>query len=146
MKSSSRASSRALLALLAAGTAAALSSCDYQRFSPGVNTQFEHSFVNAPGWRNEDVNLDSVNYKQTVRKPIGAGSATAIKNGTVQDQLNSAPAGKSAASPQAANGENDAVNRTNNGRGNTNDVSPGQQAANITNGVPQATNSKGAGQ
>ena len=139
-------SSRARLGLLAAAATATFSSCDYQRFSPGVNTQFERSFVNAPGWRNEDVNLDSVNYKQTVRKPVGEGSATAIKNGTVQDQLNSAPAGKSAASPQAANGENDAVNRTNNGRGNTNDVSPGQQAANITNGVPQTNKNKGAGQ
>ncbi len=134
---------RALLGLLALGTATSLSSCEYQRYSPGLNTQFEHTFVNAPGWRNEDVNRDSINYKQIVRTPIGEGSAVAIKNGTVQDQLNSAPAGKSSASPQAANGQNDAVDRTNNGRGNTNDVGPAQQEANITNGVPQATNSKG---
>lgn len=136
-------SSRALLALLATGASASLTSCDYQRFSPGLNTQFEHSFVNAPGWRNEDVNRDSINYRQEVHTPVGEGSATAIKNGTVQDQLNSSMAGKSAASPQAANGQNDATDRNNNGRGNTNDVGPAQQAANITNGVPQATNSKG---
>ena len=134
-------SSRALLGLVLG--ASAVTACDYQRYSPGVKTQYEHSFVNPPGWRNEDVNLDSVNNKQEVHTPIGKGSATDLKNGTVQDQLNSAPAGKSATSPQAADGTNAAVDKTNNGRGNTNDVSPGQQAANITNGTPNATDQKG---
>lgn len=131
-------------ALLGLGlSAATLTACDYQRYSPGLNTQFRHSFVNPPGWRNEDINRDSVNYKQTVTQPIGEGSATAIKNGTVQDKLNSAPAGKSSASPQAANGTNAAVDKNTNGNGNNNDVGPGQKAANITNGVPNATNKKG---
>jgi hypothetical protein len=138
-------SSRTLRGLGLAFGVSALTACDYQRYSPGVNTQFERTFVNAPGWRNEDVNRDSINYKQEVHTPIGEGSATAIKNGTVQDQINSAPAGKSSASPQAANGTNAPVNQNNNGRGNTNDVGQAQQAANISGGVPQATNSKGKG-
>lgn len=125
------------------GASALLTACDYQRYSPGVNTQYEHSFVNPPGWRNEDVNRDSINYKQNVLTPIGEGSATAIRKGTVQDQLNSAPSGKSASSPQAANGTNDVLNHNTNGRGNNNDVSPSQNTANIKNGVPQVTNSKG---
>ena len=124
------------------GASALLTACDYQRYSPGVNTQYEHSFVNPPGWRNEDVNRDSINYKQNVLTPIGEGSATAIRKGTVQDQLNSAPSGKSASSPQAANGTNDVLNHSTNGRGNNNDVSPSQNTANIKNGVPQVTNSK----
>lgn len=132
---------RALLGLVLG--ASAFSACDYQRYSPGVNTQFDRAFVNPPGWRNEDVNRDSINYKQRVYTPVGEGSATAIKNGTVQDQVNAAPAGKSAASPQAANGTMEATNKTTNGRGNTNDVGPAQQAPNVTNGIPEATNSKG---
>ena len=116
----------------------ALTACDYQRFSPGNNTQFEHGFVNAPGWRNEDVNRDSINYKQTVRKPIGEGSATAIRNGSVQDQLNSAPAGKSAASPQAANGTMQAVGKSMNGKVNTTNAAgtAGQNTSTTTNMGP----------
>ena len=45
-----------------------------------------------------------MNNKQRVEAPTGEGSATAIANGTVQDKLNSAPAGKSA-TPQTASGQ-----------------------------------------
>ncbi len=101
MKLSSR-SARTLL--LGTVLAAALSSCDY-RWSPGENPQFKYGFTNAPGWHSSDVNRDSINYQQNVNTPIGVGSATAIKNGTVQDQLNSAPAGSSVTSPQTASGQ-----------------------------------------
>jgi len=94
----------ALALLLGTALAASLSSCDY-RWSPGENVQFKHGFSNPPGWHNWDVNRDSVNYKQRVEPAGGEGSAAAIKNGTVQDQLNSAPAGKSSLSPQDASGQ-----------------------------------------
>ena len=94
----------ALALLLGTALAATLSSCDY-RWSPGENTQFKTGFTNAPGWHNSDVNRDSINYKQRVEPAIGVGSATAIKNGTVQEQLDSAPAGKDAASSQTASGQ-----------------------------------------
>jgi hypothetical protein len=98
-------SSRLALALLPGlALAAALSSCDY-RWSPGENPQFKHGFANAPGWHNADVNRDSINYKQEVHTPIGVGSAAGIKNGTVQDQINSAPAGSSATGGQTASGQ-----------------------------------------
>jgi hypothetical protein len=82
--------SRSALALLL-GTAAtaALTSCDYG-YTPGRN-QVSTDFSHAPKWRNEDVNRDSINYKQRVTAPSGVGSATAIANGTVDDKLNSAP-------------------------------------------------------
>ena len=94
----------ALALLLGTALAASLSSCDY-RWSPGENTQFKRGFTNAHGWHSYDVDRDSINYKQNVTPPSGEGSATAIKNGTVQDQLNSAPAGKDAASSQTASGQ-----------------------------------------
>ena len=94
----------ALALLLGAALAASLSSCDY-RWSPGENPQFRHGFTNAPGWHNSDVNRDSINYKQRVEPAGGEGSAAAIKNGSTQDQLNSAPAGNSAVSPQDASGK-----------------------------------------
>ena len=97
----------AALALL--GTALTLSSCDY-RNSPGNNHALRVGFNNPPGYRNSDINLDSVNNQQRVEAPSGEGSAVAIKNGTVQDQLNSAPAGKSATSPQSASGQLGTVN------------------------------------
>ncbi|MGI4835412.1 MAG: hypothetical protein ACRYFK_18320 [Janthinobacterium lividum] len=93
-----------LATLLLAGSAALLTSCDY-KYSPGVNPQFKDGFSNPPGYTNAEVNRDSINYKQNVHTPIGEGSATAVKNGTVNDQLNSAPAGKSAATPQTASGQ-----------------------------------------
>jgi len=95
---------RPALALLLGASAALLTACDY-KYSPGVNTQFKHGFTGTPGYTNADINRDSVNYKQNVRKPIGLGSATAIANGSTDDQLNSAPAGKSSASPQDASGK-----------------------------------------
>ncbi len=91
-------------ALTLLGTALTLSGCDY-RNSPGDNHNLRVGFTKSPGYRNSDINLDSVNYKQRVEAPTGEGSATAIKNGTVQDQINSAPAGKSATSPQSASGQ-----------------------------------------
>ncbi|MDO7849451.1 hypothetical protein Q5H92_24010 [Hymenobacter sp. M29] len=101
MKLSSR---PALALLLGTALAATLSSCDY-RWSPGENQQFKHGFTGTPGWHNSDVNRDSINYKQRVEPASGTGSATAIKNGTVQDKLNSAPAGASATGGQDASGQ-----------------------------------------
>lgn len=95
----------ALSLTLISGAATLLTACDYAANSPGVNTQYTHAFVNPPGYTNADINRDSINNKQTVTTPIGKGSAIAIKNGTVNDQLNSAPAGKSAASSQTASGQ-----------------------------------------
>jgi hypothetical protein len=117
MKLSSR---PALALLLGTALAATLSSCDY-RWSPGENQQFKHGFAGNPGWHNSDVNRDSINYKQEVHTPIGEGSATAIKNGSVQDQLNSAPAGKSTATPQDASGQLGTTDQATNGNGNQND-------------------------
>ena len=92
----------AALALL--GTSLTLGSCDYSN-SPGNNHNMRVGFDKSPGYRNSDINLDSVNYKQRVEAPSGEGSATAIKNGTVQDQINSAPAGASATATQTASGQ-----------------------------------------
>ena len=117
MKLSSR---PALALLLGTALAASLSSCDY-RWSPGLNPQFPHGFTKAPGWHNSDVNRDSINYKQRVEPASGDGSAIAIKNGTVQDQLNSAPAGKSATSPQSPSGQLASPDKSTNGNGNQND-------------------------
>ena len=113
-------SSRSALALLL-GTALAttLSSCDY-RWTPGENTQFKTGFSNPPGWHAWDVNRDSVNNQQRVEVASGEGSATAIKNGTVQDQLNSAPAGGSTSSPQNANGKLGTADQSTSGTGSTN--------------------------
>ena len=94
----------ALALLLGTALAASLSSCDY-RWSPGQNPQFKYGFVNPPGWHKSDVDRDSINNQQRVEPASGEGSATAIKNGTVQDQLNSAPAGASATSSQTASGQ-----------------------------------------
>lgn len=105
-------SSRSALALvLGTALAASLSSCDY-RWSPGQNPQFKHGFTNAPGWHKWDVDRDSINNQQRVELASGKGSAIAIKNGTVQDQLDSAPAGASATSPQDASGQMGAVDQT----------------------------------
>jgi len=106
--------------LLGTALAASLSSCEYH-WSPGKNPQFTHNFNNAPGWRTVDVDRDSVNRKQRVEPAGGDGSAAAIKNGTVQDQLNSAPAGKSTASPQSASGTMASPDKSTNGVGNKND-------------------------
>ena len=115
-------SSRSALALLVGTTlAAALSACDY-RWSPGENTQFKHGFAYPPrGWNNSDVDRDSINGEQRVEPAGGEGSAAAIANGTVQDQLNSAPAGKSATSPQAPSGQLASPDKSTNGNGNQND-------------------------
>ncbi|WP_046245629.1 hypothetical protein [Hymenobacter terrenus] len=117
-------SSRSVLALLlGTALAASVSSCDY-RWSPGKNPQYQNSFVNPPpGWRNYDVNRDSINYQQRAPEPGGVGSAAAIAKGTVQDQINSAPAGKSTASPQAPSGTMTSTDKSTNGVGNTNDQS-----------------------
>jgi len=113
--------SRSALALLL-GTALAgtLSSCDYS-WSPGKNPQQTNVFTRAPGWHSYDVDLDSINRKQRVEPAGGVGSAAAIQNGTVQEQLNSAPAGKSATSPQAPNGTMAEANKSTLGAGNKND-------------------------
>jgi hypothetical protein len=94
----------ALALLLSVASATLLTACDY-KYSPGVNTQFEHGFNGTPTFTNADVNRDSINYKQNVRTPIGKGSAADMKTGSTNDQLNSAPAGKSSASPQSASGQ-----------------------------------------
>jgi len=75
--------------LLGASLALSLTSCDY-RYSPGLDNQ-RRDFTNAPGWHNEDVNRDSINYKQRAVEPGGVGSAAAIQNGTVDEQRASVP-------------------------------------------------------
>ena len=118
MKPSSRS---ALALLLGTALAAALTACDY-RWSPGENPQFKAGFVNPPpGWHRYDEDRDSVNNRQHVEPAGGDGSAAAIKNGTVQDQLNSAPTGKSATSPQSASGQMGSPDQSTNGNGNQND-------------------------
>ena len=94
----------AALALLGTALTLSLSGCDY-RNSPGNNHNMRVGFDRSPGYRNSDINLDSINNQQRVEAPTGTGSATAIKNGTVQDQINSAPGGSSTTSPQNANGK-----------------------------------------
>jgi hypothetical protein len=93
-----------LATLLLAASATLLAACDY-KYSPGANPQFKHGFSNPPGYTNAEVNRDSINYKQNVHTPVGEGSATAVQNGSTTDQLNSAPAGKSATTPQTASGK-----------------------------------------
>jgi len=94
----------ALALLLGIASATLLTACDY-KYSPGVNTQFEHGFNGTPDYTNADVNRDSINYKQNVRTPIGKGSATDLQTASPEEQQQSAPAGKSSASPQSASGE-----------------------------------------
>jgi hypothetical protein len=101
----------ALALLLSAASASLLTACDY-KYSPGVNTQFEHGFNGVPTYTNADVNRDSINYKQNVRTPIGKGSAADLKTASTDEQLQSAPAGKSAASPQSASGKMGSVDDT----------------------------------
>lgn len=117
MKLSSR---PALALLLGTALAATLSSCDY-RWSPGKNPQFKHGFTKAPGWHSYDVDRDSINYKQRVEPAGGEGSAAAIKQGGVQAQMNSAPSGNSATSPQDASGRMNSTDKATNGNGNQND-------------------------
>ncbi len=96
---------RPLVALVLLGSIATLlTACDY-KYSPGVNTQFEPGFSTPKGYTNADVNRDSINNQQTVTKPVGEGSATDIKKGGVNKQLNSAPAGDNNTSPQTASGK-----------------------------------------
>jgi len=102
---------RPALALLLGVSATLLTACDY-KYSPGVNTQFKHGFTGTPGYTNADVNRDSVNYKQNVRKPIGKGSAADMATASVDDQLKSAPSGKST-TPQTASGKLDGVDKAN---------------------------------
>ena len=94
----------ALALLLGIASATLLTACDY-KYSPGVNTQFEHGFNGTPGYTNADVNRDSINYKQNVRTPIGKGSAADMKTASVDEQQQSAPAGNSNSSPQSASGK-----------------------------------------
>jgi hypothetical protein len=96
---------RPVVAVLLFGSSATLlTACDY-KYSPGVNTQFEACFSNPRGYTNADINRDSINNKETVTKPTGLGSATAIKKGSVNEQLRSAPAGDNTTSPQTASGQ-----------------------------------------
>ncbi|MFD1871416.1 hypothetical protein [Hymenobacter bucti] len=94
----------ALALLLGIASATLLTACDYN-YSPGKNPQFEHGFNGTPGFTNADVNRDSINYKQNVRTPVGKGSAADLKTASVDEQQQSAPAGKSSASPQSASGQ-----------------------------------------
>jgi hypothetical protein len=100
---------RPALALLLGVSATLLTACDY-KYSPGVNTQFKHGFTGTPGYTSADINRDSINYKQNVRKPIGKGSAADLATASVDEQLNSAPAGKST-TPQTASGKLDDVDK-----------------------------------
>ncbi|MET4075501.1 hypothetical protein [Hymenobacter sp. UYCo722] len=102
---------RSALALLPGlALAATLSSCEYH-WSPGENYALRHGFSNPPGWHSSDVDRDSINNQPKATTPIGEGSATAIKKGTVQDKLNSAPAGASATAGQTASGQMGAVDQ-----------------------------------
>ncbi|MGI4741732.1 MAG: hypothetical protein ACRYG7_41730 [Janthinobacterium lividum] len=103
---------RSLVALALFGSSATLlTACDYASLSPGENPQSREGFSTPPGYTNADINRDSINYKQTVTKPIGKGSATDIKNGSVDDQLNSAPSGDNNTSPQTASGKMGSVDQ-----------------------------------
>lgn len=100
------------LALILGSTTAALTACEYAPNSPGVDTQYKANFSWTPTWRDSDVYRDSIDNGTRVTYPGervepagGEGSAAALKNGTAKDQLNSAPAGNSVASPQSANGK-----------------------------------------
>lgn len=95
---------RPALALLLGTSAALLTACEY-KYSPGVNTQFEHGFNGTPGYTNADVNRDSVNYQQNVHTPAGKGSANDMQSASTDDQIKSAPAGKDASTPQSASGK-----------------------------------------
>ena len=123
-----------LTTLLVLSSAALLTACDY-KYSPGINPQYKVGFgTPPPGYTNAEINRDSINNKETVTKPIGEGSATAIKHGTVNDQLNSAPAGKSATSPQTASGQMGSVDQ--NGATNAASTAP------AANGNAPTENSK----
>lgn len=120
----------ALTLLLVASSATLLTACDYASLSPGDNPQFREGFTGTPGYTNADVNRDSVNYKQNVHTPIGKGSANDLKNGSAQDQLDSAPAGNSTTSAQTASGKMAPTDQnqpkatgSTNGSGNSNDAS-----------------------
>jgi hypothetical protein len=104
----------ALALLLLASSATLLTACDYASLSPGDNPQAREGFTNPPGYTKADVNRDSINGEQEVHTPIGKGSATAIKNGSVQDKLDSAPSGNSATSPQTASGKMGSVDQAQN--------------------------------
>ncbi|AMR27473.1 hypothetical protein A0257_10455 [Hymenobacter psoromatis] len=96
---------RPVVAVLLFGSAATLlTACSYE-YSPGIDKQFMPGFSNPKGYTNADINRDSINNKETVTKPTGEGSATAIKKGSVNDKLNSAPAGNNTTSPQTASGQ-----------------------------------------
>ena len=95
---------------LVSSLATLLTSCDY-KYSPGVNPQTAPGFGTPPGYTSVDVDRDSINNRQITTIPVGKGSATAIKNGSVNDQLNSAPGGDNTTSPQAANGQMGSVNQ-----------------------------------
>ncbi len=103
-------SSRPALALLLGSVATLLTACDYS-YSPGLNPQTSAGFSNPRGYTNADVNADSINNRQIVTTPIGVGSAQALKNATVDEQLNSAPAGANTTSPQTASGKMGSVDQ-----------------------------------
>ncbi|QKG58614.1 hypothetical protein GKZ68_19450 [Hymenobacter sp. BRD128] len=120
----------ALTLLLLASSATLLTACDYASLSPGDNPQAHEGFTNPNGYTNADINRDSISNKQTVTKPTGKGSATAIKNGSAQDKLDSAPAGNSTTSAQTASGKMASTDKnqpkatsSTNGSGNSNDAS-----------------------
>jgi hypothetical protein len=64
------------------------------------------------------VDRDSINYKQVTPPPGGIGSAAAIEQGTVLEQQNSAPGGRSGGSPQSASGMLGPIDQSVNGNGN----------------------------
>lgn len=102
---------RPALALLLGSVATLLTACDYVPYSPGINPQERTGFSNPPGYTNANVNADSVNDREIVTTPIGVGSAQALKHATVNEQLNSAPAGDNTTSPQTASGRMGSVNQ-----------------------------------
>jgi len=89
----------ALALLLGASLALSLTACDY-RYTPGLDNQ-RRDFANPPGWRNQDVYRDSINYKQRAPAPGGIGSAAAMENGTVDEQRASVPRAQSGRLPKS---------------------------------------------
>ncbi|WP_324676765.1 hypothetical protein [Hymenobacter sp. GOD-10R] len=118
-----------LLLALFLGTTATLSACD-SRYTPGVDPQRVNDFniSSAPPARKMEIYADSINYRQNVQPPAGKGSAADIGT-SVDAQLESAPSGNSATSPQAPSGVlNSPPQKSTNGNGtNSNESTPASQ-------------------
>lgn len=94
---------RPLLSFVAVvATALSLAACDARKL-PGEDPQREGSFDEAPPATATITDADSVNQEQTVMAPIGKGSSGDTAQSAASD-INSAPSGSSATTPQNASG------------------------------------------